>query len=133
MANNIVGTTNAQTFEDRAGNHYIILDVYHQNGDDTFVIVPDSAVSVAELPGTHAAPTLTAIAGSATGTISPSANEMGVQNLTSGASGLGFDFVANDGVKQVHIDTSSTTGTYKLVVRCIGSAAGTGSTNAADL
>ena len=88
MANNVVMPKNTVTFSDREGNTYLIFDaVVSGTADDMFIIVPDSAVSVAELPGTHSLQTLTAIAGSATGTITPSADEMGVQNLTSGASG----------------------------------------------
>lgn len=126
--------TNAQVFEDRNGNSFIIMDVIHTTGDDTNVIVPDSAVSVAHLPGENPA---TAIAqgttGSNTATVNPASGVMIVHNSTSGASGLGFDFVAGDGIKQVIIDTAVASQTLKLVVRCIGSAAGMGSTNSADL
>ena len=103
MANNTVIPTKSSTFEDKYGNHYIIMEVNIVTGDEQIIVVPDAAVSVAELPATHAVQTLNAIAGSATTTISPSTNEMGIQNLTSGASGLGFSFVAGDGVKQVVI------------------------------
>jgi len=133
LANITLVPTKEFTFSDKWGNTYIVMEVNFVTGADTFIVVPDSAVSVAELPATHAVQTLNAIAGSATSTISPTANQIGVQNLTTGTSGLGFSFAAGDGVKQVHIDTGSTTGTYTLVVRCIGSAAGTGSTKEAGL
>lgn len=136
MADAVVIPSNAQIFDDRAGNFYIIFDVTHTNGNDTRIVVPDAAVSVAELPGTHAVQTLNAVAGSATTEPAVTTNEMAVGNNTSLAAtttGLGFAFAADDGVKQVHIDTLSTSGTYKLVVRCIGSAAGMGSTGAAGL
>jgi len=136
MADAVVTPTNSLVVDDRAGNSYIIFDVSHTSGNDTRVVVPDSAVSVAELPGTHAIQTLNAVAGSATSEVAVTTNQMAVGNNTSLAAtttGLGFAFQTDDGVKQVHIDTLSTTGTYKLVVRCIGNAAGSGSTGAAGL
>lgn len=125
--------TNMKVFDDQAGNTYLVFSVNFTSGDDGLIIVPDAAVSVAELPSTNAAPTLAMIAGSNTAAVNPSANQIAVENATSGSSGLGFSFAANDGVKQVIIDTGSTTGTYTLVVRCIGNAAGIGSTKSLSL
>jgi hypothetical protein len=126
--------TNTLTVDDRAGNSFIIFDVHHTTGTDSNVIVPDSAVSVAHLPDVNPA---TAIAqgttGSNTATVNPATGVMIIHNSTSGASGLGFTFAASDGVKQVIIDTDVATQTLKLVVRCIGNAAGSGSTGAASL
>lgn len=120
--------------DDKYGNHYMIFDVPHVTGADSIVIVPDSAVSAAELPATrNAAPTLALIAGSDTGAINPSANQMALENLTTGVSGVGFSFQAGDGVKQLIIDTGTATGTYTIAVRCIGSPAGLGSTKEANL
>lgn len=125
--------TDAQIFDTRDGNAFMIFSVQHVNGVDTLINVPDAAVSVAELPSTNAAPTLASVAGSDTAAANPSSNQVAVQNATSGASGLNFTYVAGDGVKQVIIDTGSTSGTYLLVVRMIGSAAGLGSTGDANL
>jgi len=119
---------------DGAGNHYIILEVQHTTGADSLIPVPDGAYSVAELPSTNAVSTLVNQAGDDTAAVDPAAGKICVQNATTAASGLGFDWQANDGVKQIIIDTDAATGTYVLVVRCAGgSAAGIGSTGAAGL
>lgn len=124
--------TSQHVFDTRDGYHYIVMTVKHTNGADSLIPVPDAALSAAELPGSNAAPTLSTVAGDNTAAVNPSANELAVQNATSGDSGLGFTFATNDGVKQVIIDTASTSGTYTLVVRCAGSAAGLASTGAGD-
>ena len=137
MANNVVMPANLVTVDDRSGNSYMIFDVVigalSEDVNETYVILPDSAISAAELPASNAAPVISLIAGSDTATVNPSTDEMAVINDTSTASGLGFTFVAGDGVKQLIIDQTVAAGTYKIVVRCTGSAAGTGSTNAANL
>jgi len=131
----VVVPTKQLVVDDQAGNFYIIAEVHHTTGDDTLLVVPDSAVSCAELPAANGvAPAITqGSTGSNTATVNPASGAMVVQNATSGASGLGFSFVAGDGVKQVIIDTNVATGTYKIVVRCIGSAGGVGAGNSADL
>ncbi len=125
--------TKVKTFDDKAGNSYIVMEVNHVTGADSVIDVPDSAVSCAELPSTVAAPTLVQGAGSNTAAVNTSSSGIAIENETSGSSGLGFTRAAGDGVKQVIIDTAAVSGIYTIVVRCIGSAAGTGSTKEAGL
>ena len=126
--------TKSMVVDDKYGYHYIIMDIQHVEGADSIVVVPDSAISAAQLPTTrNAATQIALIAGSDTGAINPSDNEMALENLTSGTSGLGFTFQAGDGVKQLIIDTAVASGIYKIVVLCVGSPAGTGSTKEANL
>lgn len=125
--------TNSKTFDDKRGNSFIVMEVQHVTGVDSVIDVPDSAVSVAELPPTVAAPTLVQGAGSNTAAVNPSSSGIAIENEVSGASGLGFTRQSGDGVKQVIIDTAAVSGTYMIVVRCIGSAAGLGSTKEAGL
>ena len=111
--------TNSTDIDDRAGNHYQIFIVNHTTGAASDIVVDDSAVSACELP-----PDITTSAGLAKET-STSAG-VTIRNLTSGSSGLGFTFAAGDGVKQVTIASGVATGTYVIVVRHVGSAAGRG-------
>lgn len=110
----------------RDGNHYQVFEVQHITGTASDIVVDDSAVSACELP-----PDITSSAGLAKET-STSAG-VTIRNLNSGASGLGFTFQAGDGVKQVTIASAAASGTYKIVVLHVGSAAGVGGTNSADL
>lgn len=112
--------------DDRFGDHYSIFEVRHTTGTASDIIVPDSAVSASELPDD-----ITVDAGLAKET-STSAG-VTIRNQTSGSSGVGFTFAAGDGVKQVTIASGAATGTYKIVVRHVGSAAGLGSTGSAGL
>jgi len=104
--------------DSRDGNHFTAVT--------TDVFVSDSAVSVSELPDD-----ITASAGIAKET-STSAG-ITLRNQTSGATGLGFTMAAGDGVKQVTIHADVASGTYIVVVRHVGNAAGTASTGDANL
>jgi len=115
-----------QDIDTRDGNHYQIFEVQHVTGTASDIVVDDSAVSACELPDD-----ITASAGLAKETTTSAG--VTIRNLTSGASGLGFTFAANDGVKQVTIASGAATGTYKIIVRHIGNAAGVGGTKATDL
>jgi hypothetical protein len=113
--------------DDRYGEHFTIVRVQHITGAASDIPVDDSAVSACELPDD-----ITASAGLAKET-STSAG-VTIRNQTSGASGLGFDWVAGDGTKQVTIASGAATGTYTIVIRHLGSAAGSrGSSYAAAL
>jgi hypothetical protein len=127
----VIPTRNTEV-DDGFGNHYLIMQVSHTNGEDTLVAVPDSAVTCAELPDSNIAG-LTRIAGSNTAAINPASSQYALQNTTTGASGFGFNYQTNDGVKQVIIDTGTATGTYTIVVKLSGSAAGVGAGNSAGL
>lgn len=115
--------TNTTEIDDRAGNHYSIFEVRHVSGITTSVVVPDAAVSAAELP-----PDITAAVGLSKQTTDTSGENLTITNPTSGTSGLGFTFATGDGVKTVVINADATSGTYKIVVRMVGNAAGTSST-----
>lgn len=104
--------------DDRFGEHYTIHRVKHITGTASDIPVDDSAVSACELPDD-----VTAAVGLQKETSTSSG--VTIRNLTSGTSGLGFDWVAGDGTKQVTIASSAATGTYVIVVRHLGSAAGT--------
>ncbi len=118
--------TRVTQVDDRAGNHYEIFEVQHVTGTTTDVIVADSAGSVSELPAD-----ITAGAGVAKE--ASTAAGITIRNQTSGASGVGYDFAAHDGVKQVTIHADVASAIYNVVVRHLGSAAGTGSTGHSDL
>lgn len=115
-----------QNVDTRDGNHYIIYTVQHTTGAISDIVVPDAAVSACELPVD-----ITASAGLAKET-STSAG-VTIRNLTTGASGLGFTFATGDGVKQVSIASAAASGTYIIVVRCIGSQSGLGGTKGTGL
>jgi hypothetical protein len=134
MADFTVIPTKTTEVGDGAGNHYLILEIKHTTGHETLIPVPDGACSAAQLPSTNSAAVIALEAGSDVAASNPGSNAMRVQNAVTAASGLGFDWQENDGVKQVIIDNTVATGTYTIVVRCAGgSAAGIGSTGAAGL
>ena len=120
--------SNQQVFETRDGEWYLVATLEHRNGVTTYFNVPDSAASVSELPRD-----ITVAAGLAKQTTDTSGSNITITNQTTGASGLGFTWAAGDGVRQVTINTDATSGTYKVVVRGIGSAGGTGSTKGTSL
>lgn len=95
--------------DDRAGNHYTIFKVKHVTGTATDVIVDNSVVSAAELNDDLA-------------------NATGLNKETSASAGISLDDdSATDGVKEVTIASGVASGTYIIVVRHVGSAAGMGS------
>jgi len=85
--------------DDRAGNTYWIFTCHHTTGANTTIDVDDSAVSA-----------------SLVGTASTTAGTCTVANTST-----------TDAKKEVTIDTGETTGTKTVIVRFVGSAAGTGS------
>lgn len=105
--------------DDRFGEHYSIFRVKHVTGTASDIPVDDSAVSACELPDDITA---------AAGLVKETSTSAGVtiRNLADDtASGLGFNWVAGDGTKQVTIASGAPSGTYTIVVRHLGSAAGT--------
>ncbi len=140
MASTTVVPLNLQTFEDKAGNYYLIFDVNHDgtNNTDSYVSVPDSAIACAELASAvDAAPTNTAVAGSGVIDVDSSANQIAIVNVVAGDSvdsGQSWgNYKLGDGVRQLKIDRDTVAGTYRFVVRCIGNAGGTGAGNSQDL
>lgn len=122
----VVVPTRITQVDDRFGQFFEILRVKHVSGAASDIIVDDSAVSACELPAD-----ITSDAGLAKET-STSAG-VTIRNQTSGTTGLGFSFAANDGVKQVTIASGVASGTYDIVVKHVGSAGGHGGTKSADL
>lgn len=118
--------TKVQDVDTRDGNHYRIFTVVHTTGTASDIAVPDTAASACELPVD-----ITVSAGLAKET-STSAG-VTIRNLTTGASGFGFDWATGDGQKQVTIASGAASGTYIIVVRMIGSPAGLGGTKGTGL
>ena len=118
--------TKQQHVDTRDGNHYEIFTVNHTTGTASDVVVADSAVSACELPDD-----ITASAGLAKETTTSAG--VTIRNLTSGAGPGSLTFQAGDGVKQVTIASAAATGSYKIIVRHVGNAAGVGAGNSADL
>jgi hypothetical protein len=125
----VVMPVRTTTCDDKAGNHFIIIEINHTNGEDSVVMIPDAAVSIGDLPA-DAGVGLLRTAGDNNAAVNPASGRFALENTQTGASGLGFTFAANDGVKQLVVDTDVATGTYFFVVRCVGSASGTASTSA---
>ena len=109
------------TVDTRDGNHYEIYTVFHNSSEDTAINVSDGCVSCALMPDnqTSSVPAVQTT-GESTG--------IALLNQTSGTSGLSFgDWQTSDGVKQVIIDAAVVAGTYVVIARFSGSAAGAGS------
>lgn len=122
----VVPTKTTQV-DSRDGNHYTIHTVNHTTGAVSNIVVDDSAMSACEMPDD-----ITSSAGLDKETSTSSG--VTIRNLTDDSdSGLGFNFNADDGVKQVTIASAAASGTYIIVVRHVGSAAGTTGTGAANL
>ena len=120
-----LGTSQA-TVDTRDGNHFEIFKVTHVSGSGTDIPVPDSCVSAAclfddQVTGIVPIQEKTTAAGVA------------VQNKTSGASGTGITWATNDGLKQITIHEDVVSGTYFIVARYVGSAAGSGGGTSTDL
>ena len=113
--------TGSQRFDLRDGNNIEIFTVNHVTGTTTDIAVNNSAISCAVL---HDDITSSVVP------IQEVSTALGitVRDQTSGATGLSFgDWAADDGLKQVTIHTDVVSGTYIVVVRSAGSAAGAGS------
>ena len=119
--------TSVATVDTRDGNHFEIFKVTHVSGSGTNIPVPDGCVSAACLFDDQVSVIIpiqekTTAAGVA------------VRNLTSGASGVGIGaWAANDGLKQITIHSDVVSGTYFIVARYTGSAAGSGGGTSTDL
>ena len=109
------------------GNFYELYTVQHVTGATTDIAVPDACVSAACLFDDQVSNIVpiqekTTSAGVA------------VRNQTSGASGLSFgDWATNDGMKQITIHSGAASGTYRIVARFIGNAAGIGTSRSTNL
>lgn len=110
----------------RDGNHFEVFKVNHVTGSGTNIPVPDGCVSAACLMDNI---TVAAVPVQETST----AAGVTVRNLTSGANGAGQTWAANDGLKQVTIHGDVASGTYFIVARYVGSAAGSGGGTSTDL
>ncbi len=109
------------------GNFYEIYTVVHVTGTTTDIAVPDACVSAAVL-GDDITSTVVPVQETSTSA------GITVRNQTSGASGLSFgDWAAADGHKQVTIHSGAASGTYRVVVRFIGNAAGIGTSRSTNL
>jgi hypothetical protein len=120
-----LGTSQA-TVDTRDGNHFEIFKVVHVSGSGTNIPVPDGCVSAAclfddQVTGIVPIQEKTTAAGVA------------VRNLTSGANGAGQTWATNDGLKQITIHAGVVSGTYIIVARYVGSAAGSGGGDSTDL
>jgi len=109
------------------GNFYEIYTVNHVTGTTTDIAVPDACVSAACLQDDLTASTTPVQETSTSAGIT-------VRNQTSGASGLSFgDWATNDGHKQITIHSGVATGTYRVVARFVGNAAGIGTSRSTNL
>jgi len=109
MADVQVIPTRITNVDDRFGNHYQIFQVNHTTGNSSEILVDQSAVGAAELNSD-----LMTSAGL-------------VQEATESAGISMSDDDTTDGLKEVVIASGAASGTYNIVVRHIGSAAGLGS------
>ena len=107
------------------GNHFEVFVVTHDGVSITDIPVPDSCVSAAVLMDDITVAALPLQTTSATG--------ITVVNRTSGANGAGQDWATNDGLKAVSITANQLAGTYYVVARYVGSAAGSGGGTSTDL
>lgn len=103
----------------RDGNHYQVFTVTHTTGAVTDIIVDLSAVSACELPND-----ITVNAGLVKETTTSAG--VTIADPTSGSHQSGT-FAAEDGIKTVRIASAAASGTYIIVVRHVGSAAGVAS------
>lgn len=98
--------------DDRFGNHYKIITVHHTTGAVSTVDVDNSAMSACEIPDD-----ITVDVGLA-------------KELTTSAGITIADTDATDRKKELTVASAAATGTYIIVVRYIGSAAGLGASGA---
>ncbi len=111
----------------RDGNFYEVYSVKHVTGTTTDIAVPDACVSAAALQDDLTSSTTPVQETSTSAGIT-------VRNQTSGASGLSFGaWATNDGHKQITIHSGVASGTYKVVARFVGSAAGIGTSRSTNL
>lgn len=109
------------------GNFYEIYIVQHVTGATTDIAVPDACVSAAALQDDLTASTTPVQETSTSSGIT-------VRNQTSGASGLSFgDWATDDGHKQITIHSGVASGTYRIVARFVGNAAGIGTSRSTNL
>ena len=109
------------------GNFYEIYTVQHVTGTTTDIAVPDACVSAAALQDDLTNSTTPVQETSTSAGIT-------VRNQTSGASGFSWgNWAAGDGHKQITIHSGVATGTYRIVARFIGNAAGIGTSRSTNL
>ena len=118
--------SNPLTVDLRDGTHLKVFSVRHTTAVTTIIPVEDSAVSCAVLMNDI---TVAATPVQETSTSAGITIQNIVDASATGLMGGPQTWVANDGIKQVTIHADVATGTYLVVVRFSGNAAGIGSPN----